>query len=52
MRALAQALIDDGAGALIAGCTEIPLLMGPADVAVPLIDSAETLARACVRECA
>lgn len=52
MRVLAQALIDDGAGALIAGCTEIPLLMGPADVAVPLIDSAETLARACVRECA
>lgn len=52
MRALAQALIDDGAGALIAGCTEIPLLMGQADVSAPLIDSAETLARACVRECA
>ncbi len=52
MRALAQALIDDGAEALIAGCTEIPLLMGQADVGVPLVDSAEVLARACVRECA
>ncbi|HEV2081701.1 MAG TPA: amino acid racemase [Brevundimonas sp.] len=52
MRALAQALIDDGAEALIAGCTEIPLVMRPGDVGVPLVDSAEVLARACVRECA
>lgn len=52
MRALAQALIDAGAEAIIAGCTEIPLVMGPGDVSVPLIDSAEVLARACVRECA
>lgn len=52
MRALAQALIDAGAEAIIAGCTEIPLVMGPGDVGVPLIDSAEVLARACVRECA
>jgi aspartate racemase len=52
MRALAQALIDAGAQAIIAGCTEIPLVMGPGDVSVPLIDSAEVLARACVRECA
>lgn len=52
MRALAQALIDAGAEAIIAGCTEIPLVMGPDDVSVPLIDSAEVLARACVRECA
>lgn len=52
MRSLAQALIDQGAEAIIAGCTEIPLVMGQADVGVPLIDSAEVLARACVRECA
>jgi len=52
MTALAQGLIDQGAGALIAGCTEIPLVMAQADVSVPLIDSAEVLARACVRECA
>jgi aspartate racemase len=52
MRSLAQALIDAGAEAIIAGCTEIPLVMGPGDVSVPLIDSAEVLARACVRECA
>ena len=52
MRGLAQALIDQGAQAVIAGCTEIPLVMGPGDVSVPLVDSAEVLARACVRECA
>lgn len=52
MRALARALTDAGAEAIIAGCTEIPLVMGPGDVSVLLIDSAEVLARACVRECA
>jgi aspartate racemase len=52
MRALAQVLIDAGAEAIIAGCTEIPLVMRAGDVSVPLIDSAEVLARACVRECA
>ena len=52
MRALGQALIDQGAEAIIAGCTEIPLVMGESDVSVPLVDSAEVLARACVRECA
>lgn len=35
-----------GAGAIIAACTEIPLVLHPADVAVPLIDSTAALAAA------
>lgn len=51
MRRLADALNAAGADAVIAGCTEVPLLLEAADVSVPLIDSAEILARACVRVC-
>ncbi len=51
MAALAKALITSGAGAIIAGCTEVPLLIDPSDVSVPLIDSAEVLAQACVTAC-
>jgi aspartate racemase len=52
MRRLAGALIAAGAEVVIAGCTEVPLLLGPNDVSVPLVDSAEVLAAACVRACA
>lgn len=52
MRRLAAVLVGAGAGAVVAGCTEVPLLIGPADVAVPLVNSAEALAAACVRACA
>ncbi|MFP5296266.1 MAG: aspartate/glutamate racemase family protein [Alphaproteobacteria bacterium] len=52
MRRLATALAAAGAGAVIAGCTEVPLLIGAGDAAVPLVDSAEVLAAACVRDCA
>jgi len=51
MRALAQALLAAGAGAVIAGCTEVPLLLSPDDLDAPLVDSAEVLARACVEMC-
>jgi aspartate racemase len=51
MRRLAAALVAAGAEAVIAGCTEVPLLLEPADVAVPLTDSAEVLAAACVEAC-
>lgn len=52
MLALAQALADAGADALIAGCTEVPLLLRWAqDAPAPLTDSAEVLARACVAAC-
>lgn len=52
MRRLAAALVGAGAEVVIAGCTEVPLLLGSEDVSVPLIDSAEVLAQACVRACA
>lgn len=51
MRRLAEALNIAGADAVIAGCTEVPLLLEAADVSVPLVDSAEVLAKACVRYC-
>jgi len=51
MRRLAGLMANGGAGAVIAGCTEVPLLLSQADVAVPLVDSSEVLARACVAAC-
>ncbi|WP_295165784.1 aspartate/glutamate racemase family protein [uncultured Brevundimonas sp.] len=51
MLRLAQALADGGAQGLIAGCTEVPLLLSPEDAAIPLTDSAEVLAQACVTAC-
>jgi aspartate racemase len=52
MKELAAGLAARGAEALIAGCTEVPLLLGVGDVTIPLVDSAEVLAAACVRRCA
>ncbi|MEO8847257.1 MAG: amino acid racemase [Casimicrobiaceae bacterium] len=49
MAALARRLVDRGAQALIAGCTEVPLLMSAADTVIPFIDSTAALARAVVR---
>jgi len=51
MRELAGALIAAGAQGIIGGCTEVPLLLDAADVAVPLTDSAEVLAKVCVQAC-
>ncbi|KIC59818.1 aspartate racemase [Brevundimonas nasdae] len=51
MSRLAQALADAGAHGLIAGCTEVPLLLRAEDAPVPLTDSAEVLAQACVQAC-
>jgi aspartate racemase len=47
----ARELIADGAEALVAGCTEAPLVMGPDDVRAPFIDPGELLARRCVSVC-
>lgn len=51
MRDLAAALIAAGAQGIIGGCTEVPLLLEADDVAAPLTDSAEVLAKACVAAC-
>ncbi len=45
MRDFAGRLIGAGADVLLAGCTEVPLVLDPADVAAPLVDSLEALAR-------
>lgn len=38
-REIISKLVDAGAGGIILGCTEIPLLISPADVAVPVFDT-------------
>jgi aspartate racemase len=51
MAELAGALVREGAEAVIAGCTEVPLVMAPADTDAPFIDAGEELARRCVSVC-
>lgn len=51
MARLARSLVTAGAEVVIAGCTEVPLLLGQDEAAVPLVDSSEVLARTCVRLC-
>lgn len=48
LRTLAQALVARGAEVLIAGCTEIPLVLDARMVDVPLVSSTEALAKATV----
>jgi aspartate racemase len=43
-----EKLVAEGAEAVIAGCTEIPMLLGPANVKVPYFDTTELHARAAV----
>jgi aspartate racemase len=43
MAALAAALVAQGADAVLAACTEVPLVLSQADVAVPLIDATGAL---------
>jgi aspartate racemase len=47
---IAQKLIDKGAEAIIAGCTEIPLILKEGDVPVPIIDPTQVLAKITIRE--
>ncbi|MDQ0465801.1 aspartate racemase [Caulobacter ginsengisoli] len=49
MAALAEDLIAAGAGAVIAACTELPLVLKTASA--PLIDATQALAEACVTAC-
>ena len=46
--AAAEHLIAEGACCVIAGCTEIPLVLKNTDVSVPLMDTLELLAAAAV----
>jgi aspartate racemase len=48
MARLADALRERGAEAVIAGCTEIPLVLGQRLLSIPLISSTDVLARATV----
>lgn len=51
MRGLAQELIAQGADAIIAGCTEVPLVLAADDLKVELFDPGDLLARRCVAVC-
>jgi len=48
MQPLAAALVDRGAQAIIAGCTEIPLVLTPEILDVPLVSSTDVLAEVTV----
>jgi aspartate racemase len=49
LRDVAAGLVRRGAAAIILGCTELPLVMEPHDIAVPLLDGTEILAAAALR---
>ena len=46
--ACAHEVATAGAQAVVAGCTEVPLLLRPGDLAIPLIDATQALAEAAV----
>ncbi len=48
MRSLATRVAERGAEAVVAGCTEIPVVLDAADVAMPLLSSTDLLAAAVV----
>jgi len=43
--AAAQALARRGAQALVLGCTEVPLVIGPGNSPLPVIDATQALAK-------
>lgn len=51
MAALAHRLVGKGAQSVVAGCTEVPLVLGAPDLSVPFLDATEELARRCVAVC-
>ena len=51
MAALAHRLVGKGAQVVVAGCTEVPLVLDAADLSVPFIDATQALARRCVDVC-
>ncbi len=51
VRALVKSLEADGAQAIIAGCTEVPLVLRQSDMDTVLIDAGELLALRCIAAC-
>ena len=51
MASYAAELIANGAEAVIAGCTEAPLVLDAGEVRAPFVDPGELLARRCVAVC-
>jgi len=51
MAALAHRLVGKGAQGVVAGCTEVPLVLSAADLSVPFLDATEELAKRCVAVC-
>ncbi|MGA0607749.1 aspartate/glutamate racemase family protein [Phenylobacterium sp. VNQ135] len=51
MKGFADELVKAGAEVLVAGCTEVPLVLDPEDVKVDLADPGDLLARRCVAVC-
>ncbi len=49
LRGVAARLVERGAEAIIAGCTEIPLALRQEDISVPFFNSTEILAKTAVR---
>jgi len=47
---ITQNLIDKGAETVVAGCTEIPLILKDGDVLVPIIDPTQVLASIAVQK--
>lgn len=43
--ACAREVQDEGAEAILAACTEVPLVLAPGDLPLPMIDAADALAR-------
>lgn len=51
MAALAHRLVGKGAQTVVAGCTEVPLVLSANDLSVPFLDATEALAQRCVAVC-
>jgi aspartate racemase len=51
MAALGEELAHNGAETVLAGCTEVPLVLGAGDLSLEFIDPGELLARRCVAVC-
>jgi aspartate racemase len=49
-RGVVEELADRGCDGVVMGCTEIPLILRPEDVRVPLLDSTRLLAKAALEE--